>query len=422
MAVSDYRGKGGTAKKSSKEATFGNVSWSDLFTPRGGTAPAPTYTPGTPVYRGRGGVAEVGPSGFKAPSTISPAIMPQTSPLTSITSADERARAAARGRATPQKRAAQAQRAGGTGGGGTGGGGSSVGSLFAPLFQALDQQRAQAESRYAENAGQIQNIYGQLIGARKADITDIEEAYKRLQTAAATRGAATTAAMSGREATRLSQNEAVLESMGVGDIGTTAGDVAAQSATVAQDVELMNQSNWAGMLSAMGATSQEIARADVTSYGYRQGEDIAKLQAAKEQYLGDIAGQEFELKFQEQQARLQAQQAAAANAARVRAAEIEAASRAEREQYERTQNYLKGTDALTSALGNAALNGLINETQGIKIRQAYADYANRSKALSNPMSNRASALAEFEQLMGGSNLTDVEKSVLRTVVSNTFNK
>ncbi len=228
--------------------------------------------------------------------------------------------------------------------------------------------------------------------------------------------------MQGRETTRLSQNEAVLQSMGVGDIGTTAGDIASQSAGVAQDVERMNQSNWAGMLDAMGATSQEIARADVTSYGYAQMEDVAALQAAREDYLANVANQEFELKFEEQQAKLQAQQAAAANAARVRAAQIEAASRAEQEQYERTQNYLKGTDALTSALGGAALNGLINEGQGQKIRQAYADYTNRSKAMSNPMANRATALAEFEKIMAGSNLTDVEKSVLRTAVSNTFNK
>lgn len=388
---------------------------------------APRYSGTYQIPRGTAPTAPRGISGTYQiqPTRPTPAPSPSSMPSLTPSQMADRARTAARLRTAPARTAAQTQRMGAQqpqAQAPSVGGGPNVSSLFAPLFQALEQQRKTANSRYGENVGQIQNIYGQLIGARKEDIADIEEAYKRLQTAAASRGVATLGAMQGRETTRLSQNEAVLQSMGVGDIGTTAGDIASQSAGVAQDVERMNQSNWAGMLDAMGATSQEIARADITSYGYAQMEDVAALQAAREDYLANVANQEFELKFEEQQAKLQAQQAAAANAARVRAAQIEAASRAEQEQYERTQNYLKGTDALTSALGGAALNGLINEGQGQKIRQAYADYTNRSKAMSNPMANRATALAEFEKIMAGSNLTDVEKSVLRTAVSNTFNK
>ena len=180
-----------------------------------------------------------------------------------------------------------------------GGGGPSLSSVFAPLFDALDQQRRNAESRYSANAGQIQNIYGQIIGARTADIDDIEEAYSRLQQAAASRGESTLGKIQQREQQRQSRNQAMKQSMGISDIGGATDDVAAQAAGVAQDVEMLNQSNWAGMLDAMGATSQELARADVASFGYRQGEDIARLQAAKEDYLQNVADQEFQLKFEE---------------------------------------------------------------------------------------------------------------------------
>jgi selenocysteine-specific translation elongation factor len=234
--------------------------------------------------------------------------------------------------------------------------------------------------------------------------------------------------MQGREATRLSQNEAVLQSMGVGDIGTTAGDVAAQSAGVAQDVERLNQSNWAGMLDAMGATAQEIARADVTSFGYRQGEDIAALRAAREDYLANVADREFELKFQQQQAKLQAQQEAAANAARIQAAQIRAQqeaaqqqARAEELQYERTTGFLRSADPLSQALGAAALNGQINATQGENVIAAYNDWISKSSVAKNTTTNRAAALADLEKFIGTS-LSPQEKSVLRTAVSNTFNK
>ena len=233
--------------------------------------------------------------------------------------------------------------------------GSGISDLFSPLFQALDQQRANANSRYTSNVGQIQNIYGQIVGARSADIGSIEKAYARLQAAAASRGEATISGMQDREADRVSGNQAVLQSMGVGDIGVAGNDVAAQSSATAQDVAGLNQANWSGMLDSMGATAQEVARADITSFGYRQGEDIATLQGAKEDYLQNVANQEFELKFQEQQAKLQAQQAAAAQAAAQEAAAAQAANKQQEDQFELSLDYLKNAPPLERALGEEAL-------------------------------------------------------------------
>jgi hypothetical protein len=376
-----------------------------------------------------GAIAQSQVPGLQARAvTPSPANMPKTSPL-SPSSAAERARSAARARTAPQRTAVQTQRIAGQQqqaaaptGGGAGGGASSVSNLFSPLFQALEQQRKNAESRYGENVGQIQNIYGQLIGARKDDITDIEEAYKRLQTAAASRGAATLGAMQGREATRFSQNEAILDSMGVGGIGTTAGDIASQSAGVAQDVERMNQSNWAGMLDAMGATSQEIARADVTSYGYRQGEDIAALQAAREDYLANVANQEFDLKFQEQQARLQAQQAAAANAARVQAAQIRAAQDAARQQADAVGGFLRNADPITRIITTGVQAGIVDNASAGRLTSAYESYfANLGNPPSGQMQWDANSAANaFVISPAAAGLNTTEKRLVQQAIRDSF--
>lgn len=308
--------------------------------------------------------------------------------------------------------------------GGGGGGGINVSSLFGPLFDALRQQRKLAESRYAANSGQIQNLYGQLIGARSADVDDIDEAYKRLQQAAASRGEATIGKMEAREATRLSQNEAVLQSMGVAGIGSSVGDIASQSAGVAQDVELMNQSNWAGMLDAMGKTSQEIARADVTSYGYAQMEDIAQLQAAKEDYLQNLAQQEFELKFQEQQAKLQAQQAAAANAARVQAAQIRAqqsaAEAASKQQGAALGNFLKNADPITRIIVSATQAQM--PVNAGKLTNAYDSFlANMGNPPRGQLQWDANSAANaFATSPAATGLTQLEKRLIQEAIRDSF--
>lgn len=252
--------------------------------------------------------------------------------------------------------------------------GPSVSSVFAPLFDALNQQRRNAESRYGANAGQIQNIYGQIIGARRADVDDIQEAYSRLQAAAAARGESTLGKMEQREMQRQAESQQVLGSMGVGDIASATDNVATESAAVARDVELMNQSNWAGMLDVMGKTSEELARADVTSYGYRQMEDIAKLQGAKEDYLNEVANQEFELKFQEQQAKLAAAQAAAQAKAEAEAAAAKQQAEAQQLQSEQTLDYLRTADPLTRAVGEEAFYRGLSPQDRAAIETAYRTF------------------------------------------------
>jgi hypothetical protein len=301
--------------------------------------------------------------------------------------------------------------------------GPSVSSIFAPLFDALDQQRRNAESRYSANAGQIQNIYGQIIGARTADIGDIEEAYGRLQEAAASRGESTLGKMAQREQQRQTQNEAVLQSMGVGDIGSATDDVAAQAAQVAQDVEMMNQSNWSGMLDAMGATSQELARADVTSFGYRQGEDIAKLQAAKEDYLQNVADQEFQLKFEEQQAKLAAAQAAAAAQARAEQEAAKAAANAEEQQFETSLDYIKTLPPVERALGEEALYRGLSSADQSNVQSAYRTFLEtEGDKLGQYGMNAQEALATINNAGYAAQLSPQAMSVLSKAILYTFSQ
>ena len=306
---------------------------------------------------------------------------------------------------------------------GGGGGGPSLSSVFAPLFDALDQQRRNAESRYTANAGQIQNIYGQIIGARSADVGDIQEAYSRLQQAAASRGESTLGKMAQREQQRQSQNEAMMQSMGISDIGGATDDVAAQAAGVAQDVEMLNQSNWAGMLDVMGATSQELARADIASFGYRQGEDIARLQGAKEDYLQNVAEQEFQLKFQEQQAKFEAAQAAAAARARAEQDAAEAAAKAEEQQFEMSLDYIKTLPPIQRALGEEALYRELTPADQASAEAAYNTFlANEGNRLGRMGMTAQEALAVVNSPDYAGQLSQQAKSVLSKAILYTFSQ
>ena len=303
-------------------------------------------------------------------------------------------------------------------------GGSSLDKVFAPLFAALEQQRTNANSRYTENAGQIRNIYGQLIGARTADIDSIEEAYSRLQEAAASRGAANIAGMAGRESERVSQNQAVLQSMGVGEIGTAAGDIAATGSQAAQDTEALNQSNWAGLIDAMGATSQDIARADATSFGYRQGEDIARLQGAKEDYLQGIDQQQFQLQSQQAQAEFEQRQQQLAAIASQRAAEQKALTDAAAASQKNLGYFLQNADPITNIIATGTQAGILNEQSVSNIQGAYSDFLSNFDMSVPPtygVNWDANAVVnEFSLSPFAAGLSAMEKRLVEQAIRDTF--
>ena len=311
---------------------------------------------------------------------------------------------------------------------GPGSRGSGLDKVFAPLFAALDQQRSNANSRYTANSGQIKNIYGQLIGARKDDVDSINTAYERLQTAASTRGAETMAGMAGRESDRVSDNQAVLQSMGVGDLGTAGNDVASDSAQAAQNTEAANQSNYSGQLDMMNATSQEIARADATSFGYRQGEDIAQLQGAKEDYLQGVDQQEFGLKSQKIQAEQEYQQAQQRAALAAIAAQQKAqqdaqkqASKDQQAQFEMGLDYLKNAPPIDRSIGEeTSYTGV--EVDSVKVKGAYNKWLTESAPEMGRMGN-ATPVTAYADLINngyGDQLSSNELRILQRAILYTF--
>jgi hypothetical protein len=307
----------------------------------------------------------------------------------------------------------------------SGGGGSGLDKVFAPLFAALDQQRANADSRYTENSGQITNIYGQLIGARTDDVDSINTAYERLQAAAASRGAETMSGMAGREDSRVSQNQAVLGSMGVGDLGTAGNDVASAGAQAAQNTEAANQSNYAGMLDMMNATSQDIARADATSFGYRQGEDIARLQGSREDFLQGVDQQSFGLQNQQAQAeyqyKQQQQQAAAAAAAAQRKADADAINDAKKMDQQKLSAWLENTDPFTRGAYLAEDVGVVSAQGVANMRDAYDQFLAGLPAPTLQQPYNKNLIAEdFGKSPYAEGLNKTERDLIKKAIRETF--
>ena len=308
---------------------------------------------------------------------------------------------------------------------GGGGGGVSVSSIFSPLFKALDQQRASANSRYSSNVTGITNIYGQLIGARNDDIPTIDAAYKRLQAASESRSKTDINAMSDREASRLSNNNAVLQSMGVEDIGDVSGGVAAEGSQAAINAETMNQATRSGLLDGMSATSQDMARADAASFAFRQGEDIARLQGSREDFLQGVDNQEFQLQSQQAQAQQQAQQAQAAASARAEAALANATNKANADAAAQVRDVINNGDPLTKAIFNRLDTGQLSEAGATNVQAAYFDWM--AVRGTNPTSfsggntrwNKGSAIADALSY-SGSQLSQAEKTALMEAIAGSF--
>jgi hypothetical protein len=234
--------------------------------------------------------------------------------------------------------------------------------------------------------------------------------------------------MAGRESDRVSGNQAVLGSMGIGDLGTAGNDVASEGAQAAQNTEAANQSNWAGQLDMMNATSQDIARADATSFGYRQGEDIARLQGAKEDYLQGVDQQDFNLQSQQIQAEQEYQQAqqraAMAAIAAQQKAEQDARTQAGKDQqaqFEMGLDYLDGAPPLEKALGiEFSYTG--QQIDSTNVTNAYNQWLTETAPDMGRMGT-ATRASSFDRLVTGgyaNMLSSAELKVLKRAIIYTF--
>jgi hypothetical protein len=220
----------------------------------------------------------------------------------------------------PRQMAPEDPNAGNAGGMGGGMGGNPINALFAPMFEDLRRQRQLANKRYEANSQQVTNIYGQITGARSQDTAATETAFQRLIDAASTRSQAVNTGIDTSEAARLQQNQAALQSMGLGGLSTSQGDIASQTAAQAQQTNTLNAANWEGMLRTMGATAGQQIQSDIAGYNYAMLEDQGQLRGAREEFLQDLGQQRGQLKSQRAQATFEYQQAQQAAAAAAKAA------------------------------------------------------------------------------------------------------
>jgi hypothetical protein len=364
--------------------------------------------------------AQVNPYGstsYKAP-TPTPKVTPRQLPGT----ADAMARRA--GEVMP----GAVTTPGGGGGGGYGApAGDPTAAIFDPLFALIEKQREAANSRYAANKGEIENIFGQLTTARRGDVASTTAAYNALSSAAATRSTAVNAGIDASEAARLSGNEAVLQSMGLGDVSSARlGDVASEQAASAKNVEGINSANWQGLLSAMGANAQDIIGQDVQSYGYQQGRDTQALQRDLQGYQQGLDAQEFQTRAKAAEAKFQygeAQKAAAASAAAAAArAAASATNAADKFAAEQAQDLIKNSDPLTRAILTGVNAGYPNFNP-TKIQQAYNSWmVNRGTtptAAGLTQWNKLSATADATKYIGNQ-LSQTEQGALLQAIGNSF--
>lgn len=313
------------------------------------------------------------------------------------------------------------------GGGGGGGYGAPAGdptaAMFDPLFALLKKQREAADSRYAANKGEIENIFGQLSSARRSDVASTTAAYNALSSAAASRSNAVNTNIDAAEAARLSGNEAVLQSLGLGDVSSARlGDVASEQAATAKNVEGLNSANWQGLLGAMGANAQDIISQDVQSYGYQQARDIQDLQRNLQNYQQGLDTQEFQTTAKAAEAKFQYgenQKAAQASAA---AAFANARNAADKFAAEQAQELLKNADPLTRAIARGTQAGYPNFNP-TKVEQAYFNWM--STRGTSPTSagvtqwNKLSATADATKYAGGQ-LSEREMGALIEAIGSSF--
>jgi hypothetical protein len=305
---------------------------------------------------------------------------------------------------------------------GTGGGRAvnPINALFAPMFQDLKRQRQLANQRYEANREQVTNIYGQITGARSADKAATETAFKRLVDAASTRSTAVNEGIDASEAARLQRNQAALQGMGLGELSTSQGDIASQTAAQAQQTNTLNSANWENMLRAMGATAGQQVDADVAGFNYAMAEDLGQLRGAREEFAQELGQQRGQLRSQRAQATFDYQQAQQRSAAAAQAAEQRIAMRMATEAQKQAAAALKESGPVISTVNTLVGNGGLPDTaSGARVIQTINEWFENVPHPAGPMGRWNAGTAKNSILsIAGPTLSNAEKTAIEAV----FNK
>lgn len=292
-------------------------------------------------------------------------------------------------------------------------------AIFNPQFESLNQREQMANQRYESNKNQVTNIYGQITNARTADIATTGTAYQRLIDAASTRSAAVNTQIDESEATRLRNNQAVLESMGLGALSTSQGDIASQGAAMAKNTNQLNAENWNNLLTAMGANAQDIARSDVTGFNYRMGEDLGQLRGAREQFAQELGQERTNLVSQQAQATFDFQQAqqraAAASAAAAQKAAADSADAASKQFAEA----LKASGPLLYTVSQLTQTGALSTDEGANVMNVITEWSQNVPSQGN-QGWKASTAANSILTAAGANLSTAERQAIVAVTGQMF--
>jgi hypothetical protein len=292
-------------------------------------------------------------------------------------------------------------------------------AIFNPQFESLNQREQMANQRYEANKNQVTNIYGQITNARSADIATTGTAYQRLIDAASTRSAAVNTQIDESEATRLRNNQAALESMGLGGLSTAQGDIASQGAAMAKNTNRLNAENWNNLLTAMGANAQDIARSDVTGFNYRMGEDLGRLRGAREEFAQQLGQERTNLVSQQAQATFDFQQAqqraAAASAAAAQKAAQDSADAASKQFAEA----LKASGPLLYTVSQLTQAGALNAAQGANVMNVITEWTQNVPSQGN-QGWKASTAANSILAAAGANLSPAERQAIVAVTGQMF--
>jgi hypothetical protein len=284
------------------------------------------------------------------------------------------------------------------------------------MFQDLRRQRQLANQRYEANKDQVTNIYGQITGARSADKAASETAFQRLIDAASTRSTAVNEGIDASEAARLKQNQAALQGMGLGELSTSQGDIASQTAAQAQQTNLLNSANWENMLRAMGATAGQQVDADVAGFNYAMAEDLGRLRGAREEFAQELGQQRGELRSQRAQATFEYQQAQQAAAAAAKAARQRAKADARDFAAKQEAEALKESGPVIRTVAALQKNGFLTDTEAARVTMTVNEFfANNTPAMGSW--NTGSALSTIMPIISET-LNPKEQTAITTIFNN----
>jgi hypothetical protein len=254
-----------------------------------------------------------------------------------------------------------------------GGGGYGMGSIYDPLFAGINSQRKLVNERYKANQGNIVNLYGQITAARQKDINSTNQLYSGLQAAAAGRATDINAQLDTREATRLQQQQELMQSLGLSGMPSPANDNAAREAAQQRAMTMATNENWTGYLGAQQANAQGALRGDINAAQFQRGADLQNLRNNRAGAMDQLFQQEQGIKSQRAQAQAQLAAAQTSAAASLQKAMIEAQTQVQKAQIAAASKNFTAQGPVMTGISLGVQNGVITPEESSAITNTISD-------------------------------------------------